>query len=271
MPIPLVERSESYIAHRIRRRVGSLSDVASCAEVSIGYTRKKPSIRLEVQLRGNPTHEETHMICSVIENKVRHVVPNAHVDINSQCTRMDGAGLVWSVVKNLAEKEPGCRGAQNIHLSGVGGGLGVDFLLIAGTGVTGRLLGPAEAQLEKKLRAAEPRVVEVVMHSETLPELIACEMSGSGREARSLIEHVVKGFPEVKLLRPPVIRKLGNQTSVGVRVAFTGIGGPESARKGISDLEDAIRSAFPAIARVDVVESRVHGSLTASSRMNSPV
>ena len=148
MPIPLVERSESYIANRIRIRVGSLSDVAACAEVSIGYTRKKPSIHLEVKLRGNPTSEETHRVCSMIEDRVRYLVPNSHVDINSQSVGIDDLGLVWSVVRELAEEEPGSRGAQNIHLSGVGGGLGVDCLLVASTRVAGRHLGPAEAQLK---------------------------------------------------------------------------------------------------------------------------
>lgn len=95
--------SESYFAHRIRRRIRSIGEVADCAEVSIGYTRKKLSIRLEVRLRGNPTFEGTHGICSAIEGVVRHIVPNSCVDINSQSSGIDGVVLVWKVVKEIGE------------------------------------------------------------------------------------------------------------------------------------------------------------------------
>lgn len=265
MPIPLVERSESYIAHRIRRKIRSIDDVADCAEVSIGYTRKKPSIRLEVKLRENPTYEGTHRICSTIEGEVRHIVPNSHVDINSQSSGIDGAESVWKVVKVIGEMEPGSRGAQSIHLNEIGGGLGVDFLLVTNARVTGRHLGHTKEHLEKKIKEAEARVQEVVLHCEDLRELVMDEMSGSGTEARWLVEHVVGRFPELKLLGLPAVQKLGDQTSVRVKVAFTGGGGEEKALESISNLEGAIKTAYPAITKIDVIESGTHQSFTAGS------
>jgi len=271
MPIPLVERSESYIAHRVRRRVKSFKEVADCAEVSIGYTRKKPSIHLDVTLKRNPTYEETHRVCSTIEDEVRHIVPNSHVDINSQPSGMDGARSVWKIVKELTETESGSRGTQNIHLSEVGEGLGVDFLFVTSARATGRHVGRIEAQLEEKLKTVEPRVKEVVVHCEMLPELVSNERSGSGTEARWLVEHVARRFPELKLLRPPAIQKLGDQTSVGVRVAFIGSGKAKSAMDSISNLEGAIRAAYPAITRIDVLESGVRQSFVAGARVSGPV
>ena len=270
MPIPLVERSESYIAHRIRRRIRSLGEVADCAEVLIGYTRKKPSIRLEVKLKGNPAFEGTHRICSTIEDEVRRLVSNSHIDISSQSSGVSGAESVWKAVRDIGEIEPGSRGTQNIHLNENDAGLGVDFLFVRSARTSGRH-GGTEAQVEQKIRAAVPRVREVAIHFETLPELISSEMSGSGTEARFLVEHVVKQFPELKLLRPPAIQKLGAQTSVDVRVAFTGRGRTESAVESISNLESAIKKAYPAITKVDVIEAGVHRNFTAGSMVSDSI
>jgi hypothetical protein len=270
MPIPLVERSESYVARRIRRRVRSLDDVADCAEVSIGYTRKKPSIHLEVILEGNPTYEKTHGICSTIEGVVRHVVPNSHVEINSQSSGIDDAGSIWKVAKEIAETEPGSRGAQSIHLNKVDGGLGVDFLLVANARATGRHLGRTKVDVEKKLKGAEARVQEVVIHSEALPELILSERSGSGTELRWLVEHIVGRFPELKLLRPPAVQRLGDQASVSVRVAFTGSDAEEKAEESIANLEGAIKSAYPAITNIDIVESGAGRGFNVGGEASNP-
>jgi hypothetical protein len=270
MPIPLVERSESYVSHRVKRRVRSLDEVADCTDISIGYTRKKPSIHLEVTLEGNPSYEKTHGICSTIEEAVRHVVPNSHIDIYSQSSEIDDAGSTWKVAKEIAEGEPGSRGAQSIHLSKIDGGLGIDFLLVENARATGRHLGRTRADVEKKLKDAEARVQEVVMHSETLPELISSERSGFGTELRWMVEHVVGRFPELKLVRPPTVRKFGDQAGVTIRVAFAGSGGEEKAEESISNLEGAIRGVYPAITEIDIIESGAHRRFNVGSEASNP-
>ena len=254
MPIPLVERSESYIARRIRRKVGSLDGVADCAQVTIGFTRKKPSIHLEVKLVGNPSYEETHRFCSAIEREVRHLVPNSHVDIYSQSGETEGAEAIWKLVKVKGEEEPGSRGVQNIHLREMGGGLGVDLLIIGGARTSEIRQSQTGAHLERNLKEALPKNLEVIMHSESVSELVSSEMSGSGTEAGLLIEHVAGRFPDLRLLGPPAVRRLGDQIRVEVRVASAEKSGTEGALRAVSDLKGAIKNAYPEITRISIVE-----------------
>jgi divalent metal cation (Fe/Co/Zn/Cd) transporter len=226
----------------------------------MGFTRKKPNIRLEVRLKGNPTHEETHRICSRIEGEVRHVVPNSRVDVNSASVELEDEEGLWSTVKAIAEKEPGSRGAQNIHLHEIDGKLGVDFLLPVSARMTGARARPAEAEVEKKLRAADSRIIDVVIHNESVSELVMSELSGQGTETRCLIEHVVQRFPNLNPLQPPSIRKLGDEVQVGLRVASPGVAGKESTGKSVSDLRDAIKKAYPAVTVVEILEEPGDGS-----------
>jgi hypothetical protein len=253
MPIPLIERPESFVARRIRRKVRSLDGVADCAGVIMGFTRKKPSIHLRVSLRGSPGFEETHSICSTIEGAVRHIVPNSHVDIYSQSGGVEDAEAVWKAVKAIADGEPGSRGAQSIHLNRTDGRMGVDFLIIESARATDALAGHIETLVEKRFKTADPNVSEVVVHSETVSELVSSELSRCGTETRWLIEHVAGRFPELKLSGPPALQMFGDLMRVGIQVEFRGSGGTERAMKSVSDLENAIRSACPMITKVDII------------------
>src|ERR1700758_383825 len=103
MPIPVVERSEREVANKIRRKVRSLAGVAECREVTMGFTRKKPNIHSHVLLRGNPSFEQTHPICSMIDREVRILVPNARVVIHSEPDAAGDTSDIWKIVKRIAD------------------------------------------------------------------------------------------------------------------------------------------------------------------------
>ena len=255
MPIPLFERSQSQIANRISRKVKTLRGVAD-SEVSMGLAREKPRIQLHVNLKENPGYEETHVICSIIDRQVRYMVPDARVDIRSETSELkDNAEPVWKTVKGIVEGEPGSRGAHNIHLNILNRGIGVDSVLLKAStqAAPGRSSSP-EIEVGKKIKAADPRISEVVIHPVPLPAFILGERLGHGTEARCYIEHVTKSFPSLKLLGPPVIRTIGDQLYVRIRVApMSSIGQEEVGEIG-SKLKAAIKTGYQAITRVDIIE-----------------
>ena len=255
MPVPLVELSGKEIAHRIEKRARALKGVARCKVVSISSTRKKPSVHLHVVLRGNPTFEETHVICSMLGIQVRKVLFNVHAVILSESGGLENEGeIIGKIVRTIAEQESGFRGAQNIHVREIDGGrVGVDFVLHSGSAqVSARSL--PTIGIEKKLFAADPRISEVVIHEESLSELVRNELSSHGSEARWYIEHVGERFPNVRLRFPPGIRRIGDELRVTVRVSVVSTGGHEEMRATLSEFVVAIENGYPAITEVDAIE-----------------
>jgi divalent metal cation (Fe/Co/Zn/Cd) transporter len=252
MPIPVVERSEREIARRIGRKIGGMDQVAECNEVTMGFTRKKPNVHFHARLRGNPEFEETHKICSQMELEVRNLVPNARVVIHSTTSGTGDPKEVWKTVKNTADAEPGSRGVQNIHLRKMDGGLGVDFHLQVGTLVTPTQAQNLLAQIEKKVKATDPRITDLVIHRGSIPELISSEQAGYGSEIRSYLDHVVERFPDAKQVRPPSIQMAGDRFSIIFRMAVPS--GASKASQIASEFEAAIKSGYSAIARVDIRE-----------------
>jgi hypothetical protein len=61
-------------------------------------------------------------------------------------------------------------------------------------------------------------------------------------------------FPDLRLLGPPAVRRLGDQIRVGVRVASAEKSGTEGALRAVSDLKGAIKNAYPEITRISIVE-----------------
>jgi hypothetical protein len=256
MPIPLLERSDREMAQKIRRKIQSLQEVADCKEVSVGFTRKKPSIHFHVLLRGNPSFEETHKICSRIDREVRHLVPNARVIIHSEPRGADKTKEVWKIVKRVADGEPGSRGVQNIHLRSMNGNLGVDFSLQVSTLMTGKKADELESRISQKLRAADSRISEVVVHQESVPYLVFSEQWGHGTEMRAYVEHVSKRFPEIVWLGPPIIRRMSDGLYLADRVAFTPGTSADRASQIRLELGAAIKSGYPGIARTEIIEEQ---------------
>ena len=136
MPIPIVERSENEAIRKIKRRISLLKEVQECIDVRMSFTRKKPYVYVHVWLRGNPDYEGTHSVCSVIEDEVRSIIPNARVGCRSEPSGRVEPKDIWTFVKKIAEEEPGSRGAHNIHFQNLNGKLGVDFHLEVSAGMT---------------------------------------------------------------------------------------------------------------------------------------
>lgn len=254
MPIPIVERSEREMAQKIRRRIKSLDMVADCKEVTLGFTRKKPNIHSHVLLRGGPSFEETHTICYGIDREVRGLVPNARVVIHSTQGMADDGRDIWKIVKRTAEEEPGSRGVQNIHLKKTDGNLGVDFHLQVSTLVTGNEANQLEARTTQNLKAADPRISEVVLHRNTVSDLVSGERWGHGTELRSYLEHVSKRFPDIMWLGPPTIWPMSDGLHLAARVAFKPGFGDAKTTQIRSEFAAAIRRGYPVIALADIIE-----------------
>jgi len=256
MPIPLVERSDRELARKVRRTVQSLREVATCKEVTVGFTRKKPSIHFHVLLQGNPSFEDAHKICSRIDREVRYLVPNARVTIHSESSGTDKTKDVWKIVKRVGDAEPGSRGVQNIHLRKIDGTLGVDFSLQVSTLLTGKKAYEFESRISQKLRAADPRISEVVVHQESVPYLVFSEQWGHGTEMRAYVEHVSKRFPEIVWLGPPVIRRMTDGLYLADRVAFTPGTSADRVSQIRSELGAAIKNGYPGIAKTEIIEEQ---------------
>ena len=218
----------------------------------MSFTRKKPHVHLDVWLKGNPGYEETHKICSTIEDEVRSIIPNARIGIRSGPSGVVQPDEIWSLVKSIAEEEPGSRGAHNIHFQNLGGKLGVDFHLEVSAGMTVEQAHELSRRVERKLKEANVGISEVVIHAESVSELISSERSGHGTEIRWYVEHIAKRFPDLKLMRPPTIRQIGNRFHVILKVGFMPGTKMERASEITSRLDASIKDGYPAISRVDI-------------------
>jgi hypothetical protein len=229
--------------------VKALKEVGDCSEVSMDFSTKKPRIQLRVTLNGNPGYEEAHAICSTIDRRVRHIVPNARVAIGSEASALkENEKTIWKIVKRIAETEPGSRGAQNIHLNQVNGKVGVDFLLLEADAQTAR----TEIEVANKLKTADSRISEVVIHRESVSRLTLDERSGHGTEARCYIEDVAKHFPSLRLINV-VIRAIGDHLHVRIRVAPELTMSQERLNEAASQLGAAIKNGYHAITKVDTL------------------
>jgi hypothetical protein len=230
-----------------------LEDVKECEEIRMGFTRKKPYLYLYVKLKGNPEYEKIHVISSLIEAQVRSFIPNARVALRTESERnsIDGA---WFQVNKIAEEEPGSRGAHNIHVRNLDGKLGVDFDLELGAGLTMEQSRDVSMRIEKKIRTSDAGVIEVVIHAESVSELVSSERSGHGSEIKWYIEHVVERLGDITLLSAPTIRREGNGLHLLLRTTFnSGSSGAKEAEI-ISALDVALRQGYPAISKVDVID-----------------
>jgi divalent metal cation (Fe/Co/Zn/Cd) transporter len=265
--VPLLEPSRRETILRIRRRVLAVDGVRGC-EVHVQSSGKKPHIILRVVLEGNPGYEKTHRVSSMVDHEVRKVVPNARVTIGSESETggaVEDSGL-WDLVKRVAEHEPGSRGAHNLHVENLGGGLGVDFHLEVSARMTVKQAHDVAMRIEEKLKASNPRISEVVIHEETTSDRVSSERYGHGSELRWYLDHVLKRFPEVRASSRPVVRWMeGGRLHVIIHASLRPGLSMESASQITTMLEAAIKSGHPAIARVDIVQEPANGDPSRST------
>ncbi len=251
-----MEPSDREAIRLIRRRIRGLDDVKDCVDINLTHTRKKPHIFVHVLLNDNPAYDQIHRIASVIESEVRSVVVNSRVVVRSEPDDFDGHKDIWSLVRKVADQEPGSRGAHNIHVQKLKGKrIGVDFHLEVSAGMTTKEARQLSLRIENKIKAADANISEVVIHEESVSELISSERSRHGTEIRWYLEHVAKNFPELTIVQAPAIRHMeSGSLHVTIKVAFDPGISQEAVNKITSSFEAAIKSGYPAIERVDIVQ-----------------
>lgn len=216
---------------------------------------KKPEVRLRVLLGSSPDNASVHGISSRIYDVVRGLIPNSRVLIRTEPdSRSENEG-VWETVKRIADHEPGSRGAHNIHLRRTDGSLGVDFHLEVSSRMSVEQAHDVAQRIERKLKAADPKISEVVIHEETASATVSSERAGHGTELRWYIDDILRRFPEARLVSPPTIRRLEKgQLHVILHVAFSPRESIQRASEVSSKLEASIKSGYGTISRVDVVQ-----------------
>jgi len=253
LPLPLVERSEEEVAQIIRKRVEAIKDVRNCHQLNVRMTGKRFYVWMHVSLDSNLRFEDAHKIASGIEREVRSVVPNARVTIHTEPVG-SGRESVGRLVREIAEGVPGSRGVHNVHVQRIDGKLCVDLHLEVSANMTVKQAHDVSDEVEREIRAANPSISEIVVHMESASDRISRELTGAETELEWYIEHVAKRFSEIKGVRETTIRKIGDNVHVVLRCHFDPNINMKKAHEISSKLENAVRSAYPNIVRIDVHE-----------------
>jgi divalent metal cation (Fe/Co/Zn/Cd) transporter len=252
LPLPLVERSEEEIAQIIKKRVEALKDVRGCRQLNVRMTGKRFEVEMHVSLDKNLRFEAAHKIALDIEREVKSVVPNARVTIHTQ--PLENSREVWKLVKGIAEGVPGSRGVHNIHIQKIDGKLVVDLHLEVSANITVKQAHEVADQVERKIKAANPNISEITVHMESASDRISRELTGVETELASSVAHVAERFPEIKRVHGIRVRKVGESLHVVFRCHFDPNISMAKAHEISSELESALRSMYPNIARIDVHE-----------------
>lgn len=238
----------------IRKKVNDIKGVKACVQIQVGPLRKKPHVHLHVWVDKNLSYEELHNVASHIEREVRNVVPDARVAIRTEPRGTDYYDL-WKMVKDIASREPGSRGAHNIHVRELNGTIGLDFHLEVSAGITVKKAHEIALQIEKKLKSANPKISEVIIHEESISDLVFSEKTATGTHIRSYIEHMIKQFPEITIIHKPRILKIKeDKLHIVIRCTFDPSLSIERAAELTSKLEKRIRAGDTRIDRIDITE-----------------
>ncbi|HVP23898.1 MAG TPA: cation transporter dimerization domain-containing protein [Conexivisphaerales archaeon] len=251
MPIPFFERSSSELSGMIERKVRELKNVLSVRRVRVDLTGKKPVVVVVVWLDQKSDYEETHRTATRIEHVVKEILPNSRVFIRTEPAGSD-RDHIWKLVKEVAETVPGSRGAHNIHIHKVNGKLGIDFHLEVSANMTVRQASKVSEQLEKRLKEADPSIAEVLIHEESVEDLVDSERSGAGTEIRWYIDHVRKRFPEIKEISKPEIRRAGDKLYATMRCRFNPDISIKEADEIMKRFEASLKAAIPELAMIEV-------------------
>jgi divalent metal cation (Fe/Co/Zn/Cd) transporter len=248
-----VERSEKEIADTISKKVKAMKDVRSCDHLSVRMTGKRLYVEMNVSLDTSLRFVDAHKIALDIEREVRSIVPNARVIVHTE-PHEGGAESIWALVKSIADGVPGSRGVHNIYVQEVKGKLSVDLHLEVSANMTVKQAHDTSEAVERKIKAADPKISEVIVHAESASDLISRELTGVETKLESYIEHVVRGFPEIRRVHGIEIRRAGDSLHVVLRCHFDRGLTMKTAHEVSSRLEQTIRSTYPNIARIDVHE-----------------
>jgi divalent metal cation (Fe/Co/Zn/Cd) transporter len=251
MPIPFFERSQSELSRMIERKVRLIRNVQSVRRVRVDMTGKKPVVVVVVWIDSKSSYEDTHKVALKIENEVKDILPNSRVLIRTEPAGSD-RDHIWKLIKETAETVPGSRGAHNVHIRKVNGKLGVDFHLEVSANLTIKQASRISEQIERKLKETDPNIAEVLIHEESVEDLVDSERSGAGTEIRWYIEHVKKRFPEIKEMGKPEIRRAGEKLYVVMKCRFNPDISLKEADEIIGRFEASVKAAVPEVAMIQV-------------------
>ncbi len=253
MPLPLVERSEAEIAQKVKRKIETVKDVKGYHKLSVRITGKRTYVEMHILLDKNLTFEKTHRIASSVESEVRTVVPNARVTIHTEPANNQHENI-WKQVKEIAEGMPSSRGVHNIHIQEIDGKLAVDLHLEVSGNMSLKQAHQISDDLEKKIKKANPAIVDVTVHIESAAEMVLREQTGVETELESHIQHIAERFPEIKRISAIQIRRVGDALHVILRCNFDPDIDMNQAHTVTAKLEQEIKKAYPQIARIDTHE-----------------
>jgi divalent metal cation (Fe/Co/Zn/Cd) transporter len=248
-PIPLVERSEKEIAHAIMKRVKAIEGVRDCRQPLLGLTGKRIRVVLPISLDSNLRSENIHKIGLKIERKVKNLVPEARLIIHTEPAQSN-LEHTWNLVKNIAEGVPGTRGVNNIHIQKVNGNLVVDLQLEVAANTTVKQAHNISEEIEKRMKASNPAISEITVHTESALDRISRETTGADTELKWYIVHVVRRFPEIIGVHGVKVRKIGSDLHVILRCRFDPNLSVREAQEFSDRLEKTIRNAYPDVARI---------------------
>jgi divalent metal cation (Fe/Co/Zn/Cd) transporter len=216
-------------------------------------TGKRLDVNMHVLLDGWLSFDEVHRIASDVEREVEKVLPNARVTIQAQPVRHVREDI-RVLAKRIGDWLPGSKGVHNVHVQKVDGKLCVDLHLEVSEEMTVKQAHEVSRQIETKLKAANSNISEITVHSESGPDRISKELREDDTELRWFIKHVAKRFDEIKRIHGIRIRRVAEGRHVVVHCRFDPEMSMKEAYRITTNLQNAIKSAYPGIERIDIQE-----------------
>ncbi|MGD0177454.1 MAG: cation transporter dimerization domain-containing protein [Candidatus Bathyarchaeia archaeon] len=265
MPIPLLERSSKEISNRIKGAIEEVPEVRGCRQVSVRMTGKRLDISAHVLLDSSLTFDEVHRIVSVIERRIRSKAQRiARITIQTEPYGHSRTGI-GTLVAEIAEKVPGSRGVHNVHIQKIAGKLSVDLRLEVSANLTVKQAHEIASEVERRVKAADSEIADVIVHMESASDLISRELEGRGSELRWFIEDAAKMFTEIRAVHGVKIRRSGNNLYALLHCRFDPNMSIKRAHEISHKLEKAVKTAYPMVDEFEVREEPVSNSTNSSS------
>jgi divalent metal cation (Fe/Co/Zn/Cd) transporter len=252
----LIERSEEEIARAIMKRVKNIGEVRECRQPSVRLIGKRIRVELSISLDRNLEFYSTHQIGLKIERAVKTILPNARVIIRTE-PYQSNLEKTWNLIRKIAEDVPGTRGVTDIHLQKADGNLTADLALEVSANMTVKQAQKVALDVEKRIRAIDPTISEVNVHTETALERISREATGADSELKWYLAHVTRRFPGIKSVQTVRVRKIGSNLQVLVRCQFDPSLSVGKAAEFSNKLEKTIRDAYPEVKRIIIEKEAV--------------
>jgi len=253
LPLPLVERPLKQITRIIKRRVEAIRDVKSCHKLSVHMTRKRSDVSLHVSLDSRLNFEEVHKIASKVEREVTKVLPNARVTVQTNPlghARED----IRTLAKEIADRLPGSMGVHNVHIQKIDGKPCVDLHVEVSADMDMKQAHEISDKIERGLRAANPSISEITIHMESASDRMSKELNEGDTELVWYIKHVAKHYNEIRNVSGIKIRRVASGRHVVFRCRFDPNMRMKEAYEITTGLQNAIKSAYPDIERIDIQE-----------------